>query len=86
MKTDIHVIAKNVLHHVDMHILSPAYAIGISTIVRFYAKNAQFRRWIKSVPPSRVHKMLSVMVRECAWRSEAWLAEYIRNRQTQNAA
>jgi hypothetical protein len=30
--------------------------------------------------------MLSVMVRECAWRSEAWLTEYIRNRQTQNAA
>lgn len=80
MKTDIHALAKNIFHHVDMHILSPAHAIAIHTIVGFYAKDTRFRLWIKSVPPSRVQKMLTVMVRECAWRNEAWLVEYIRNR------
>ncbi|MBE7567621.1 hypothetical protein [Acidithiobacillus sp. HP-11] len=85
MKTDIHLMAKNIFHHVEMHFLSPAYAIGMSTIVRFYGKNTQFRRWVKNVPPSRIQKMLAVMVRECAWRNEAWLAEYIKNRSIQGS-
>lgn len=80
MKTDIHAMAKNVFHHVEMHVLSPSYAIGVSTMVSFYAKDAQFRRWVKNVPPSRIQKMLAVMVRECAWRNEIWLTEYIKNR------
>ncbi|MBE7563851.1 hypothetical protein H7F10_13020 [Acidithiobacillus sp. HP-6] len=84
MKTDIHAMAKNVFHHVEMHVLSPAYAIDVSTMVGFYAKDARFCRWVKNVPPSRIQKMLAVMVRECAWRDEAWLGEYIQNRPLQS--
>ncbi|MDD2753851.1 MAG: hypothetical protein PHT44_04560 [Candidatus Portnoybacteria bacterium] len=85
MKTDIHLFSKNILHHVEMHILSPAYAIGVRTIVGFYAKDARFRRWCKNLPPSGIHKMLAIMIQECAWRDEGWLKKYfLASRKTQH--